>query len=126
MSGDADAPLPHKRLEELAYQQGRRDADVDSRLLSHEKRLNAINGSIERHSQNAAKLERTVERTREALEAKIDSLIAGQAARSAVEADREKRESGGLSRVQTWALCVGVPLGFAGAILAPFIAHWVK
>lgn len=124
-SGEVEPAASAKRLEELAYMQGRRDADVDTKLLAHERRLNAVNGSIEKHAQNAAKLEKTIERTREALEAKIDSLIAAQSARAAVEDDRERRATRGFTKAQTLAIAVGVPVGFLAAILSPFIAHWV-
>lgn len=98
-----------KRLEELAYQQGRRDADVDTRLLSHEKRLNAINGSIERHAQNAAKLAAGLERTRESLESKIDSLIASQATHAALDAQRaQQQQQDGVSLVNARMFVIGV------------------
>lgn len=98
-----------KRLEELAYQQGRRDADVDTRLLSHEKRLNAINGSIERHAQNAAKLAASLERTRESLESKIDSLIASQATHAALDAQlAQQQQQDGVSLVNARMFVIGV------------------
>lgn len=93
------AELTRQRLEELAYKQGRRDADVDARLLSHERRLNAINGSIEKHARNADKLTAAIGEVREALDTKLDTLIAAQAARAAVEADRESRATQSADRV---------------------------
>lgn len=79
------------RLEELAYQQGRRDADVDGRLLGHERRLNAINGSISRHAENAEKLRQTVDERFRSLDDKLDELIAAQTARDAVDQDRDRQ-----------------------------------
>lgn len=77
------------RLEELAYQQGRRDADVDARLLSHDRHLNRLDGWVERQTNKAEELGRSIDDTRESLEDKIDQVIAAQHARDAVEADRE-------------------------------------
>jgi transcriptional regulator NrdR family protein len=78
------------RLEELAYQQGRRDADVDARLFSHERRLNAVNGSIEKHARNAEKLRESIDEIRESLEQRIDELISTQRVSTAVADDREE------------------------------------
>jgi len=87
---DDDIAHRDEQFRQLAYSQGRRDADVDARLFSHEKRLNAINGSIEKHAQNAERLSRAIERTHDALESKIDTLLAAQATNAAIEADRQK------------------------------------
>lgn len=50
------------RAQQIAYTQGRRDADVDSHLRSHEKRLNAINGSV---SRTATALEQLTDEVRQ-------------------------------------------------------------
>jgi hypothetical protein len=81
-----------RRADQVAYAQGRRDADVDSRLLDHERRLVAINGSIKRHAETTASLQSSVDRIRESLEGKIDKMLAAQDTRTAVEADRIKEE----------------------------------
>jgi uncharacterized protein (DUF885 family) len=77
-----------RRANQIAYAQGRREADVDAHLRSHENRLNAINGSIEKHARNSAKLEATMDKRCDSIEEKLDSLIAANAARDAVEEDR--------------------------------------
>jgi chromosome segregation ATPase len=75
------------RAKQLAYQQGRRDSDVDARILSHERRLNAINGSIERHANEAAALKNSIVQ----LADKIDEVMAELKTKKAVEADRVKQ-----------------------------------
>jgi hypothetical protein len=40
--------LREDRAKNLAYEAGRREAEVDAKLESHEARLNAINGNIRR------------------------------------------------------------------------------
>jgi hypothetical protein len=87
------------RLEELSYQQGRRDADVDMRLLSHERRLNRINGSIEKHAESVDELRHTMDGRCDSIEEKIDEVIAAQHARDAVEADREQQGERAAQRI---------------------------
>jgi uncharacterized protein (DUF2132 family) len=120
--GETD--LERERLaKEIAYQQGRRDSDVDSRLRSHENRLNAINGSIERSAVNAARLEETAGNRFDALEVKLDGLISTNAARDAVEAERVKQiEKANDKQISTKAFWLGVA-AIVTAIIAPIIAH---
>lgn len=107
-----------ERLEQLAYQQGRRDADVDAHLralantqASHEKRLSAINGSIERHALNAARLEKSIDRLRESVEGK-----------AAVEADRDQQrlraESQQVTHRTLWLAAGTVFVPLLGVIVA--------
>jgi len=110
------------KLEELSYQQGRRDADVDSRLLGHERRLNAINGSIERQAMNAERLSREIEK----LGRKIDGLAAAQesrdAARDAVDDDRDESRARKLTVLQTWAISIAAVAAVVVPVLSAFIA----
>jgi sugar-specific transcriptional regulator TrmB len=71
----------------LARAQGRREAEVDGRLDAHEKRLNAINGSIDR----AAKRSEETTHGLSQLSEKVDALIAQQHTREAV-ADALRQE----------------------------------
>lgn len=75
------------RAELLAFQRGVRQAEVDARLASHEARLNAINGSIERHARNAGALRDSVE----AVDEKVDQVINTLNAQRAVEESRVKQ-----------------------------------
>jgi uncharacterized protein (DUF885 family) len=77
-----------RRANQLAYAQGRREADVDAHLRSHENRLDAINGSIEKHARNVAKLEATMDKRCDTIEDKLDALLTANSAREAVEQDR--------------------------------------
>lgn len=70
--------------ERAAFKRGQREASIDAELDSHEKRLNAINGSIERNVREAANLRRTIE----ALGDRIDEIAAHLATKAAVETDR--------------------------------------
>lgn len=118
------------RIEDLAtqqaYQQGRRDADVDARLLGHERRLNAINGSIERHAKNAEKLAHTMDSRCDGIEDKLDALITAQQTRDAIEEDRQKTEAEaeesaerGLSHKQFW---LGTIIIASATVLAAVLA----
>jgi hypothetical protein len=99
-----------RRANQLAYAQGRREADVDAHLRSHEKRLNAINGSIEKHAINAAKLGDSIEEVR----TMVERIEASLATNAAVEADRvqqvKQANDKQISRHAYW-------LGVAGLIL---------
>lgn len=100
-------PITARRLEQLTYQQGRRDADVDRHLLDHDRSI--------------MKLEEATGQIND----KLDVLLAAHGVDEALAAEREKRSSTGLTKFQTWAIAIGVPAGFTAAILAPFIAHWL-
>lgn len=134
VSGQGEGSSRPYTPEELAYQQGLRDANVDSHLRlhdqsirSHEQRLNAINGSIERHARNAEKLTHTVE----ALDEKLDVLIANQTTRDAVEADREEHagdaEKKRLDRrtflLGIWTIAVMLFVGMGGMVVALIASH---
>lgn len=124
-------PRPHSRLdddprddEKLAYAAGRRDAEVDVTLRSHEKRLNAINGSIERHAQATFSLGQKVDAQGERIEAidgKLDQVVATLATNAAVEQDRvkqvrdanEKQISSRTFWVGVAAICATLIVGFA-------------
>ena len=108
-----------KLAKEIAYAQGRRDSDVDSRLRSHENRLNAINGSIERHANEAAKLRESIG----GLGDKIDAVNQSLATRAALEAERVKQiEKANDKQISTKAFWLGVA-AIVAAIIAPIIAH---
>jgi hypothetical protein len=104
------------RAKDIAYQQGRRDSDVDARLLSHERRLNAINGSIEKHARNAAALRDSMER----LGDKIDQIAASIDTAKAVETDRvdqirranEKQISNKMFWLGVATICAMIFVGF--------------
>ena len=49
------------RSEHLAYERGRREQQVDSRLDGHDRHLAAINGSIERGAKATERVEEKVE-----------------------------------------------------------------
>lgn len=70
-----------------SFEQGRRDATIDAQLASHEKRLNAINGSIDRHAQNAGKLHASIEELRD----DINRVAATIDKNSAIEQERNKQ-----------------------------------
>lgn len=56
-----------------AYQAGQRQAEMSTQIASHERRLNAINGSVARGADNTAELNK-----------KIDALIAENSTSRAV------------------------------------------
>jgi chromosome segregation ATPase len=108
-----------RRAKQIAYEQGRRDSDVDSRLRSHENRLNAINGSIERHAHQAAKLRESIED----LGDKIDAVNQALSTKAALEAERNKQlETANDKQISTKAFWLGVA-AIVAAIVAPIIAH---
>jgi chromosome segregation ATPase len=112
-------PERERRAKEVAYQQGRRDSDVDARLRSHENRLNAINGSIERGAREAAALRGSVD----ALGDKIDAVNSALATKAALEAERTKEiEKANDKQISTKAFWLGVG-AIVAAIIAPIIAH---
>jgi phage shock protein A len=77
-----DERIQHAR--DLAYAFGRREADVDAHLRSHENRLDAINGSIEKHAKNAGELRDSIEDVKDM----VEGIAAALATAKAVEADR--------------------------------------
>lgn len=103
------------RARNLAYTQGRRDADVDAHLRSHEKRLNAINGSIEKHARNAEALKNSITELGE----KVDAVAATLVTQKAIEADRVQQIKDAneqqISTKQFWlgvaTICVMITLG---------------
>ena len=108
-----------KLAKEIAYAQGRRDSDVDSRLRSHENRLNAINGSIERHANEANALRKSIGH----LGDKIDDVMAALEKKEAIEADRVKQiAKANDKQISTKAFWLGVA-AIVAAIIAPIIAH---
>jgi chromosome segregation ATPase len=118
-----------RRANQLAYAQGRREADVDAHLRSHENRLNAINGSIEKHARNAAKLEATMDKRCDAIEDKLDELLTAHATQTAVEADRvaqvKTANDKQISKRNYWLGVIGVVLTGIGIILAVLIGTHV-
>jgi hypothetical protein len=66
-----------KLANQQAYQQGRRDADVDARLLSHDRHLNRLDSTFEKFEKAIA-----------AFDSKLDQVIKTQA----VEADRDEQD----------------------------------
>jgi CHASE3 domain sensor protein len=106
-----------KRATDLAYAQGRREADVDSHLRSHETRLNAINGSIERHAQNAQALKDSIVE----LGGKVDAIAATLVAQREVEEDRVQQIKDAnekqISNKQFWVgvatICAMIVIGVA-------------
>lgn len=79
------------RAANLEYQRGRREARVDAELLAHKQRLDTINGSIATSARNVAALKETLVQSHETITDKIDGLIAAQATRDAIAADRAAR-----------------------------------
>jgi gamma-glutamyl:cysteine ligase YbdK (ATP-grasp superfamily) len=75
------------RAFKVAYTQGRRDADVDSHLRDHENRFRAINGSIEKHAENAQALKDSISELSE----KVDGVAATLATREALDAARTQQ-----------------------------------
>jgi len=108
-------------LRELAYQQGRRDADVDARLLSHDRAIMRINGSIEKHAVNAGQLSEEIKK----LGRKIDELAADRAADEAVAADREEQSRRVANRqvsVRTFAVGVVTIVVMLMGVIATLLA----
>lgn len=107
-----------RKAQELAYQQGRRDSDVDSRLLSHERRLNLINGSIERHARQAEALKNSILE----LGDKIDKIDANLATRAALEAERVKQVQEAnekqISNKMFWLGVAAIIATILGAVIA--------
>jgi uncharacterized coiled-coil protein SlyX len=107
-----------RRASELAYAKGKRDAEVDSRLASHEARLAAINGSIERHARNVDALRASLD----GLGDKFDGLAASLDTRAAIEKDRvEQIRTANEKQISNRTFWLGV-LAITATILAAFIA----
>lgn len=100
-----------QKFEEIAYKQGRRDADVDARLLSHER-------DLLRHDKAIEKLDERLD----GIDGKLDEVINAVTADKAVDNDRDARSKRELTRAQTWAVCIGIPTAVAVPILSAFIA----
>jgi hypothetical protein len=107
-----------QRAKELAYALGRREADVDAHLRSHENRLNAINGSIEKHAKNAAALSASIDE----LGDKIDRVAASLVTRDAVEAERtdqlKRANEKQISNKMFWLGVAAIIATILGAIIA--------
>lgn len=74
---------------ERAIEEGRRRERVDGRLNSHEARLNAINGSIDRGTRATNELRNTVS----ALHEEVSTLVADLKTRDAIEAERAEQQA---------------------------------
>lgn len=70
-----------------AFEEGRYRERIDGRLNSHEKRLNAINGSIDRAATQTTEMRESIDKVHQA----IGELVAAQATRDAVELARAKQ-----------------------------------
>src|SRR6185437_6584034 len=111
-----------KLAEQLAYQQGRRDSDVDARLLSHDRHLNRLDTAIERHAEKVEELRETFEKRYGTLDDKLDTIISAQGANAAVEADRDQQKQRGFTRMQTWGVWAAILVAAVVSILCAFIA----
>lgn len=74
-------------FEREAFERGRREAFTTAEIDSHERRLNLINGSIEKHAREAVRLRNSIS----GLSDKVDALAASLATKAAVEADRDRQ-----------------------------------
>lgn len=94
------------RARDLAIEEGRRRERVDGQLNSHELRLNAINGSIERGATATANLKTSVDELRDEIHTKnaVDTAL-----HAAIATANEKQ-------ISTRAFTLGVL-----AILIPMI-----
>lgn len=94
----------------LAEERGRRQQEVDGRLDDHERRLNAINGSIERSA-----------RAQEVLGERVDEVLSkmktAEEVSSALAKSAQDAVTKQLSRREFW---LGV-LAIAGALLGPHL-----
>lgn len=97
------------RARNLAFEQGRREAVIDSRLNAHDDRFRLINGSIEKHAQNAEALRKSVDAQGD----KIDSVITELAKNSAVQSALAAKQIS--SRGFYWSTA-GVILALLGVI----------
>lgn len=100
-----------KLREQIAYQQGRRDADVDGALNSHRRWLLRHDDALKGQGEKL-----------EAMDGKLDQLITEVTSGKAVDADRDTRYKRELTRLQTVAVAIGVPTAIAVPILSAFIA----
>jgi phage shock protein A len=69
------------RRDNLAYEAGKREAQVDGTLEAHERRLNAINGSIDKTGRSVTDLATSVD----SLSDKLDQVTNGLNMRDAVQ-----------------------------------------
>lgn len=107
------------RAAKLAYETGRREAQVDARLGSHEARLNAVNGSIERNARNTEALRESVD----ALGDKVDGIKAALETRAALEADRVKQvKEANEKQISVKQFWLGVAT-ICAMLLVAFLAH---
>ena len=107
-------PDAHCTPEQEAFERGRRQAHLDAELESHEKRLNAINGSIEKHARNADALRGSIGELKD----KFDDLAARLETWRAVEASRaEQLKRANEQQISTRSFWLGVT-----AIIAALVA----
>jgi len=72
------------KAKQLAYERGRREQQVDSRLDGHDRHLKAINGSIERGAKATERVEDKVDKLSEQLrvEGAVSRALAEQATKA--------------------------------------------
>lgn len=117
MTGESDRERIEK-AENLAAEAGYRRAVVDSQLSAHQRRLDAINGSIEKHARNAEALKNSIT----ALSEKLDGVIATLATQAAIEKDRVAQiTKANEKQISTRMFVIGV-VAIIATILAAFIA----
>jgi predicted nucleic acid-binding Zn-ribbon protein len=114
---DPAAPLRNlsalEEAEERAFRRGQESAALKAKVESHEKRLNALNGSIDRSTAALRQLEKTVD--------KIGEQVRGSAAVTATRAEDAKAaaEKGLSTRTFVFSLlaaATGVCLVVIGAL----------
>lgn len=112
-----------------AFAEGYKAAETHATLANHERRLNAINGSIERHAKQAAALARSVDELRDefaagrALDEKRHAV--SEALADYVQSTKSKQVSArGFRLGLIVAVVVGV-LGSVSTIIAALIAAHV-
>ena len=83
-----------ERATKLAYEKGRRDAEVDGRLSGHDQHLAVINGSIERGMKATERVESKVDALRQQIEREgaVGKALAAQAT-AAIDRSFSRREA---------------------------------
>ena len=112
-----------KAARDIAFEEGRHRERIEGRLNSHEARLNAINGSIDRGTKATNGLRLDVQKLHE----EFSKLVEAQRVRDAVEADRTRQlRKANEKQISTRAFVIGVAtviVMLIGVIVAVLNVH---
>ncbi len=115
-----------QRAVDLARAQGRREAVTEAQIESHEKRLNAINGSIDRTGNRLEALSREVGSLRDALESFAGKMQTRDAVSDALRKEVATANEKQISNRTFWLGVAVVVVAIAGLVLSVILQAPVK